>query len=495
MNPSNRFVERRHCWPTTLVLTTLLLLILAGSQSYAQFLRAVDTTKPPLKPLYGVGNDEFYLSGYFQKWTQFSEQSGNIGWYDDLWNHAHYMRIPILHIAVPSDAGGRASFHRFYNHNSKQAGDRVSLLFGDAFRNGWGQAIELYPFDSVQSSIWPSKFLHRQGGDTAVNYNQPVPGGAFVQEEIYTTSNTGSNDSILWGTVYGYNPSKQVYRYAPYSMPLYHFEDSVQNSESILRPNHPVGPDTLPYLVVTGHLRDIQVQNPNVGNDSALLRIDIIYELPKYRGPYGQPTLYYNDTLGRRVVQNDTEMVCRSFFVRKGDLQPAAGQQWNNYREAAFEMNLQWCSDMRTPGPNTLLKDSAYDVSRRFDIRVHWLGVDEDVYLRSISVRDSVGQLVLGQQQRCITWRNTTLMRGLKEIFYGPNQNFNNGISTYAANTFRPDIIALQSGEEQHSSEYGVYAAMQKMVADSFNLLPLKSAATMQSGDSVRFFEVLHFFR
>lgn len=324
------------------------------------------------------------------------------------------MGLPIVHINVPN--GDDGEFRLFYNDTLRQAHDRVALTMDIVHSMGWGQAIEFYPFDSVQSALYACKFLHRQGGDTTqANYNQPDIDKPFVQEELYTSTNTPANDSILWGVVYGYDSSRQVYRSAPYSMPLVDFQDSVQNLTGIIQPsqNHLIGPnggagDTTYYIVLTGHLTS--TPNNLVGNDSALLRIDIIHDLPKYYDIFGAQTLWYDSTLTPHTISANTERLSYSFFLRKQQLLDT-NLAWNAYKEAVFPVNLRWYANGKTPGPNHPLS-----TSRRFDIRVHWLGVDEDLYLRSISVRDSVGQLVLGQQQRCITWRNNTLMRGLKEM-------------------------------------------------------------------------------
>ncbi|MCE7933841.1 MAG: T9SS C-terminal target domain-containing protein [Chlorobi bacterium CHB2] len=471
------------------LLTTLLLMLLAGSQSYAQFLRAVDTTKPPLRPMYGVGNDEFYLSGYFQKWGPLDAQGGAFaGAYDDLWQHSHFMGLPIVHINIKND--DYDDFRLFYDDTLRQSTDRIALTMDIVHTIGWGQAIEFYAFDSVQSLLYPCKFLHRQGGILDTNKNTAMWNGAYpVLEQRYTTGNTGVNDSIMWGVVYGYNAERQVYSSAPYSMPIAAFEDSVQNRTGIIQPsqNHRIGPnggagDTIHYIVLTGHLSS--TPNNTVDNDSALLRIDIIHDLPKYYDAFGAQTIWYDSTLSGHTITANTERHCRSFYVRKGELLDS-NLAWNAYKEAVFPVNLRWYADGKTPGP-----DHPLSTSRRFDIRVHWLGVDEDVAIRSVSIRDSAAQLALGREARCQQWRTESMMKYLKKLFYGQNAEYYDNIAGLPVESFRKNIIALQSGEEQYPNEYGGFAAMQKLVADSFNLAKWKAeyGGTLQEGDSVRLF-------
>ncbi|MCC7437363.1 MAG: hypothetical protein IT211_02585 [Armatimonadetes bacterium] len=475
----------------TMLFTTLLLLVLAGSQCYAQFLRSLDTTTPPLRTIYGVGNNEFYLSGFFQKWGPLSALGGSsASFYDDLWKHSHFMGLPIVHISIPNDEYD--DFRLFYNDTLRQASDRIAITMDIVHNIGWGQAIEFYPFDSVQSSLYACKFLHRQGGDTGtLNYNNPFPDrpSEFVQEELYTTSNTAANDSILWGVVYGYDSVRQVYRSAPYSMPLVDFQDSVQNLTGIIQPNqnHLIGPnggagDTIHYIVLTGHLTS--APNNAVSNDSALLRIDIIHDLPKYYDIFGAQTLWYDSTLTPHTITANTERLCRSFYVRKRDLIDT-NLAWNAYKEAAFPVNLRWYSDGKTPGP-----DHPISTSRRFDIRVHWLGVDEDIAIRSVAIRDSAAQLALGTEKRCRDWRTQNLMNYLKKLFYGQEVAYDDNIADLPVEAFRQNIIALQGGEEQYPNEYGGFAAMQKLVADSFNLAKVRAAQSqpLQEGDSVRLY-------
>ncbi|MBK8912759.1 MAG: hypothetical protein IPM61_15720 [Chlorobi bacterium] len=468
------------------LLTTLLLMLLAGSQSYAQFLRAVDTTKPPLRPMYGVGNDEFYIAGTFQKWGPVHKSSRNRDYYD-LWNHAAWMGIPIVHVQINQNDSTQND--RFLSSNARQSNQRALLTLKPLNDMGWGQAIEFYAFDSVQSQLWPTKFLHRQGGDTNGNYNNPYPDqpNVFVQEELYTTNNTGANDSILWGVVYGYDSVLQKYRWVkPWMRRSFYSNDSVQKTDAFLkdRRDRPVFEDSINYLVVTGHLRRDVDQNSAVSNDSALLRIDIVYELPTYIGvdPNDNHNSYFNSSGQKIDVQQDMEFVCRSYYLRKQDLIDN-NLAWNEYKEAVFPMSLRWCSDEVTRGPAH--PDAA---SRSIDIRVHWLGVNEDVYLRSVSLRDYRGQMALGRTAEARKYRSDVLMKTMKKLMYGTSINVNNRVETYPVDSLRRHVIGFQCGEEQFPNEYGAFNGIAKMVADSFNLARYKGTAQVKAGDSLLLF-------
>ena len=394
-----RLLKTRHTMAH--LLTTLLLLLLAGSQSYAQFLRAVDTTKPPLRPMYGVSNDEFYIAGTFQKWGPVQETFHSLDYYD-LWTHAAWMGIPIVHVQI--NEGQSEQNDRFLSSNARQSNQRALLTLKPLNDMGWGQAIEFYAFDSVQSQLWPTKFLHRQGGalDTNKNTKEWVNGLYPVLEQLYTTSNTGANDSILWGVVYGYDSVLQKYRWVkPWMRRSFYSNDSVQNTDAFLkdRRDRPVFEDSINYLVLTGHLK--QTPNPNIAETDSLLRIDIVYELPTYIDvdPNDNQNSYFNASGQKIDVQQDMEFVCRSYYLRKQDLMDAS-LTWNEYKEAVFPMSLRWCSDELTRGPA-----HPAATSRSIDIRVHWLGVNEDVYLRSVSLRDYRGQMALGRTAEARKYR------------------------------------------------------------------------------------------
>ena len=476
----------RHIWPTCL---TTLLFLLAGSQCYAQFLRSMDATTPPLRPMYGVGKDEFYIGATFQKWGPLQQTSGG-SWYQDLWNHAAWMGIPIVHIQMNQTT--MQENHRFLESTNRQSDQRVLLTLKPLNDMGWGQAIEFYPFDSVQSSLWPTKFLHRQGGEELYSTVELDEYQRRKREVHYTTTNTPANDSILWGVVYGYDPALQQYRWVkPWMNRSFFSNDSVQKTNAFLkdrRDRAEVPQDSMNYLVLTGHLRDQQLLNGNVLGTEPLLRIDIVYEIPKYKDADawdGNNRVIYFDATGRQITaEQDTEFVCRSYFVRKQDLMDAS-LGWNEYKEVAFAMPLRWCSDGLTPGP-------AHDntTSKSIDVRVHWLGVNEDVYLRSVSLRDYRSQMALGRTNEARAFRANNIMGLLKRIFYGSTAALNDRVETYSVDSLRRFVIGLQCGEEQYPNEYGGYNGIAKMVADSFNLARWKSthSQTLQAGDSLMLF-------
>jgi len=418
-NTMKKFIRSRSLkvWQIMPALTALFFL-LAGSQAYAQFLRAVDTTKPPLRPMYGVGQDEFYIAATFQKWGPI-QQANLERYYQDLWNHASWMGIPILNVQM--SAVDTSQNQAFLYSSNRQSNQRVLLTLKPLNDMGWGQSIEFYAFDSVQSQLWPTKFLHRQGGDTNGNYNPDPP---FFQEELYTVSNTGANDSILWGIVYGYDPVLQQYRWVqPWMNRSFYSNDSVQKTNAFLKDRrHTTGPDSMNYLVLTGHLK--QAPNPNILGTDSLLRIDIVYEIPKYNDAdtNNNRVYYYNASGQQLIAQQNMEFVCRSYYLQKQDLMDAS-LGWNEYKEVVFPMSLNWCSDELTRGP---MHPST--TSKSIDVRVHWLGVNEDVYLRSVSLRDYRGQMAVGRTPEAKAYRRDNIMKVLKPIMYGDSANVNNGV-------------------------------------------------------------------
>ncbi|MBL7988566.1 MAG: hypothetical protein JNJ94_10945 [Chlorobi bacterium] len=87
------------------------------------------------------------------------------------------------------------------------------------------------------------------------------------------------------------------------------------------------------------------------------------------------------------------------------------------------------------------------ETAQRLNIRVTWLG-GEKVALRSIALRDSLGQLMFGRGTSHDTYRSS-LMDRVRRLIYGPSLN---------PDSLRRNIIGIYSGEEPFPQEVTGYA-------------------------------------
>ena len=120
------------------------------------------------------------------------------------------------------------------------------------------------------------------------------------------------------------------------------------------------------YLVITGFLGETIVANPEVADSTRLLKL----------------------------VVDDSSTVpttSQTFYVRKRDAMGDIGLKWNSFREIAYPVTV------------------AHSGRSRLEIRGVSLGADEGPSVYSVGLRDSLAQLVLGQDHRCRAWRREYL--------------------------------------------------------------------------------------
>ena len=257
---------------------------------------------------------------------------------------------------------------------------------------GQGRAVEFYLFDSVQSVWFPFRFMERQGGETDTNATIVVDGRKLL-EQVYKTSNTTPGTVIAEHIAFNQwdEDARKIYRWKTMAG-----EDSVQvvdrwYHDDASRGDPQGGPkiDTVYYVVVAGHLFE---GGTSLDTDS-LLKIDIIYEVPQ--GAKFHPGA--NTTT--QTAPTDTTFPVTTLYVTKNDLKPKGNDVFDKYQEAIFPIDLRYLANGAW-GPT---KDTS-DCSRRFDIRVTWLG-GEQLAVRSISLRDIHGQLSLGTDSAARAWR------------------------------------------------------------------------------------------
>src|SRR5207248_867079 len=95
-----------------------------------------------------------------------------------------------------------------------------------------------------------------------------------------------------------------------------------------------------------------------------------------------------------------------TLYVTKQSLLPTGVQTFDQYQEVSLPFNADLCLN-DTIGPHDI-RNRAVD-NCRLNLRVTWIG-NEDVAIRSIAIRDTIGAMMLGTSLR--THQDSMLHRG-----------------------------------------------------------------------------------
>lgn len=444
-------------------LLSLVILLLAAVTTRSQ------ETPAPRRSLYGVGDGEFMIGAYMGT----SPPPGQP--IDSLWGFARSMGLNFMRVnlASPAQAGELAN---------SPARDSLMLIAMTGLVNyaGWGREVEFYPFDSVQSAYWENRFTERDGG--AQQYNTSEPG--VPQERLYSLATTDPDQQIAGRIAYGWKPWQRS-RYSSKS-----YDTNAQNVDAMLGTRLDFYPYNTHYVVVRGRLIDSAL-NPEIPDDSALLRVELWYEIPKGRSYVESDhpvtffldsarlatpryldslrnahlpnmVLFYSDTLSSAEREGLTgslleeyqesagcneEILYKTLYITKGSLRGIPGS--GLYRDTSIAVDMA-----RSPGspPGPLFPGNE---SKRLDIRAYWLG-GEQVALRSIALRDSIGELMLGRREGSIAFQ--------REVRNEIRQTLRNPDST-----LRDGIIALVSGNEPADLEYATWNAVDRLIKSDHN--------------------------
>ena len=419
--PPRHRAQRSPSRPTCRAAWALPLLLLACAAGSVSRLRA----QPPLPevphprvPIYGVPLDGFYIGGVS------GTQLGN-GPVDSLWAFGREMGIDYWELRDwPLD---RVDSLLAAPHDRRQ---RLILKIAPIATAAHGREILLFPFDSALSYYWPNRFLVMNGGTPAFN---AAEGGA--RETVYdAASGLRAGDTILKRIVYDYDPALQLRRYPERSG-----DNRVENSSGFILPKRG---DTL-YLVVTGHL----FPDGPARHSDPVLALDIWNEIPK-----GGTWLDSSGT--KRTAAVDTAMLYRTLYVWKEELEPFdTAADYRRYGSAAMPVNL----DRYAGGAGGPLNDAVS--AHGIDIRVRWLG--EKIALRSIALRDALGELVLGDEPASESYRAALVSSAARML------HADRGSARSIASIDRT-VVRFYSGDEYGLAENRAFNVVDSLLYTSF---------------------------
>lgn len=327
----------------------------------------------------------------------------------------------------------------------------------DREKGRFGIEAQFYFFDSTMSTDRVWKFMTRNGGWRTSN---PIEVDRYTArggvEMVYCDSSAMPGALIAGDIVFDWRP-EQIFRF-----PRCDGDDSAQNSSAFvtaMETEQSESANTTCWFVITGHLIYPVTGLPDT---TPILRIDVLYEVPKGisyvdstmpdanvarpEGESGDSGLTAIADLHRTVdTERDHEFLYATLLVTKGDLlRENACLPDAAYRQKAIPLDLSRCVGCR-PGP-------LYpgQISRRMNIRVHWLG-GEGVALHALALRDDAAQRILGIDSLF----RVGLVESIRNSDWDDCGEIRSTVYRRAA-TIRPD-----------SFEYGPYGVIERMLFDA----------------------------
>jgi len=390
-----------------LLLLVVPLLTIVSIPLDAQVRQWIDTTLPPYRHPYGIPAGDFLLGAWQYSYIH------PIDSVDELW--PFFDDLGVNTAIFTAEGWNLEGFQRLVDSPLRPADGRVIAQWPNAgplpnltIEASRGIEIIFYPFDSsqIRSLDWPSIFseeravdhecVFTQFDDDSVRYNDFYEDtlGNSLREVVYVPSDAGT--LACGGIGYNWKPSR-VYRYPSLlrngqwvTLP----SDSVLDAGLLTRPSEGVLGYHY-YIALTGHL----FPNGGAEDTTSLFRIEVVYEVA--RGE--QYLLVENGDTTVATATDNLALPYDTIFVTREDLLPSGSPpNFDRYDTVSIPVDLRW-SDHGLGGPA-----HPQATAHGFDLRVYYLG-GESVALRSVSIRDSIGEMMIGDRPESLRYRDSLL--------------------------------------------------------------------------------------
>lgn len=441
---------------TRCALTAVFWLLCAAGAARLQAQLLPPDTAAPRVPLYGIGNDEFPIYAWTQKWVYNppTAYQSNLKY---LWPYADSMGFNVLWASIGREFGFVSDLHNSPYRDPERHRLRVSSTY--LREAAYSRAIRFYPFDSVQSPYTVWKFTNTSGGTTEYNSAERNPEtGIDPGEQVY--ANLSDTGLIASAIALDYQPGgRDLKKFYPWFTEQKGWKTFTE-----------VEPRTS-YIAVTGHL----FTGGGAADSDTIFTVAVYHEIPNGR--------QYLDVDSSVVTAGagGYEYLVDSFAVTRGELREGSpGVVPEAYRTITHGVDFTWRHGAAgAPGPLHPLQPHGKEQS--VDIRVYWTG-KEKAALQSVELRDSLAQLILGDGPDPAAFRNT-LMSDAKSIMLGsPSGTIAN---------LRTEIVAIELATESNfrPMEFAPFEALHRMLRDTFNLPRWRAAngepPNPQPGDSI----------
>lgn len=391
---------------------------------------------PPIRPSYGLGDREFMISAYHYGLHPPGGKS-----IEGMWDFARAMGITIPWISVErwEELAPLADSRRRTNNQ------RLVLLGGapyiPLFQAGYGRQVVFFPFDSAEIPEWRSVFTTiAPAGDTLFNRFYRDSASKAPREMVYHPSDTGV---IASGIAYGLTADK-IFRFDPTPGEWSPDDERTQNVDAFTAFRRDDARSNRYYIALTAHLFSTAAKS-KIPRTTPLLAVELWNEIP-------EGTQYVDATNQTQRAQQDTALLFTTILFTKDSLLPRRGESFSRYRVVSIPVNLA-----RSPEGIAGPLDSR-NGSQRFDIRVRYLG-GETVALRSVGIRDSIGELMLGERAEAHEYRRNLLQLARRILQKHPQKT---------GSPLRPSIIRLQTTDEPPPAEYAGAIALNRMLQRTF---------------------------
>ncbi|MEP7219142.1 MAG: hypothetical protein ABI876_09510, partial [Bacteroidota bacterium] len=387
----------------------------------------------PLIHIHGLSDTVFYIGGEMAT----NAASGSV---KDLWQFSRWLGLNAMEFR---GSNPMALVDTLLMGNATRPNERL-MAWLDRFsgESGWGRQVTFFPFDAYESYYWQCRFLMLSGGMIDRNPVERYQ-DARALEQVYDLSNTTPGATVAQQAVFGYD-TLQRYRW-----PGHGRYDSTQNGETILHiPRGNWGTKSY-FITVTGHLFADNNGGGGAADTDTLLAIDIWNEVPNR-------TTYRLAGAAIHTARQDTTYLYTSVYVRKSDLKPdtaGGATDGHRYRLSVFPLNL-----VSNPATGIAGPASGDNSGHRFDIRIRWTG-KEKLALRSIAIRDTLGQLMLGDDSGSVAYRRE-VVKEARRFYYGT-------ATPGTAAQPRANIPLTYFGDEPLFSEYAGFNAVDRLLRDS----------------------------
>ncbi len=420
---------------TTSVLLTMIALLLPTVVA-AQAI-APDDSVPPIRPSYGLGDQEFMISAYHYGLRPPGGES-----IEGMWDFARAMGITIPWISIER----WEEFAPLADSRRRQHDQRFVMLGGapylDLYRAGYGRQVVFFPFDSAEVPGWRSVFTSiAPASDTLFNRFYRDSASKAPREMVYHPSDTGV---IASGIAYGLTPD-QSFRFDPTPGEWSPDDERVQNSDAFTTFRQEVARTNNRYFVaLTAHLFSTAARS-KLSSSTPIVAVELWNEIP-------EGTQYVDAANRTQRSQRDTTQLFTTLFFAKDSLLPRRGESFNHYRVVSLPVDLARSAE-GIAGP----LDSR-NGSQRFDIRLRYLG-GESVAIRSVAIRDSIGELMLGERPEAIAYRRSLVQLARRILQQNPRKQ---------SGELRPAILRLQTTDEPSPAEYAGAIALNRMLQKTF---------------------------
>jgi hypothetical protein len=367
--------------------------------------------------MYGVPDEEFLVSGYIA-----TTSPHGVG---DLWNFARSLGVTTIQPKLTPEEIDTLMTSRFRDPVSGRLIVRGLTPVQEA---GAGRELQFYPFDSAQSPFYIWKFTRLSGGSVA--YNRRERG---ARERHYSAADAAPGQMVAGGVAYDWHPW-QTRRFPSRGYDTTAHEASALIDYYLYRQGTNGRTPTF-YIATRGHL----FPGGTANRSDALLKVEVWYEVPRGRR--------YRDASGEmRTASEDLELLYKTLTIPKDSLLPRPGKEWDDYRDVVLPVNL-YREESGVYGPL-----HPENESHRLDVRLYWLG-GEKVAVRSVAIRDSIGELLLGEGPASVAYRKE-IVDASRRVLYGPSRQ----------GTLRRSVIRLMAGIEPHPTEFAASVAVESVI-------------------------------